>query len=285
MSSDPNKKSPRTFQCRDMLWETFEQMARELECSVDYLINEAMKQYARQRSYGGRTPYPTRAARAAAVSAGGDRRERAASADASASACRRCAMRSARMRGELGGGLPPPPARGGGLPAPPPPPRRRDARAAWACSRPPRMARRRAAPRGRSQPPSAPRSAPPPIPGGAAAAPARCRRFPGGGGGYNGGARHAAARRSASSTRARRSAITKDRFVIGRGKQSSDLTLKDPNVSRQHAMIEYQNGVYFMVDMGSTNGVEYNGQRIARKQIAEGDVFRICDHDLRFTYR
>ena len=58
MSSDPNKKSPRTFQCRDMLWETFEQMARELECSVDYLINEAMKQYARQRSYGRRTPYP-----------------------------------------------------------------------------------------------------------------------------------------------------------------------------------------------------------------------------------
>src|SRR5882672_5480742 len=52
MSADPNKKSPRTFQCRDMLWETFEQMARELECSVDYLINEAMKQYARQRSYG-----------------------------------------------------------------------------------------------------------------------------------------------------------------------------------------------------------------------------------------
>ena len=82
-----------------------------------------------------------------------------------------------------------------------------------------------------------------------------------------------------------RHSITKDRFVIGRGKQSSDLTLKDPNVSRQHAMIEFQNGVYFMVDMGSTNGVEYNGQRIARKQIAEGDVFRICDHDIRFTYR
>ena len=79
--------------------------------------------------------------------------------------------------------------------------------------------------------------------------------------------------------------ISKDRFVIGRGKQSSDLTLKDPNVSRQHAMIEFQNGVYFMVDMGSTNGVEYNGQRIARKQIAEGDVFKICDHEMRFTYR
>ena len=46
MSADPNKKSARTFQCRDVLWETFEQMARELECSVDYLVNEAMKQYA-----------------------------------------------------------------------------------------------------------------------------------------------------------------------------------------------------------------------------------------------
>src|SRR5450755_4590578 len=53
MSSDPNKKSARNFQCRDMLWETFEQMARELECNVDYLINEAMKQYARQRNFGG----------------------------------------------------------------------------------------------------------------------------------------------------------------------------------------------------------------------------------------
>jgi pSer/pThr/pTyr-binding forkhead associated (FHA) protein len=82
-----------------------------------------------------------------------------------------------------------------------------------------------------------------------------------------------------------RHSVTKDRFVIGRGKQSSDLTLKDPNVSRQHAMVEFQNGAYFMVDMGSTNGVEFNGQRIARKQIGEGDVFRICDHDIFFTYR
>ena len=79
--------------------------------------------------------------------------------------------------------------------------------------------------------------------------------------------------------------VNKDRFIIGRGKQSSDLTIKDPNVSRQHAMVEYLNGQYYIVDMGSTNGVEYNGQRIARKQIAEGDIFRICDHDLRFTYR
>jgi pSer/pThr/pTyr-binding forkhead associated (FHA) protein len=103
--------------------------------------------------------------------------------------------------------------------------------------------------------------------------------------GYNGGLSASGGAALSIIYQGEKVAIAKDRFVIGRGKQSSDLTLKDPNVSRQHAMIEYQNGVYFMVDMGSTNGVEYNGQRIARKQIAEGDVFRICDHDLRFTYR
>ncbi|MBX3233732.1 MAG: FHA domain-containing protein, partial [Labilithrix sp.] len=135
----------------------------------------------------------------------------------------------------------------------------------------------------RSSPPGSaggPRSAPPPIPGGRA--PGSMPPLPGGGG-FNGGLSSGAP--LSIIYQGEKHGINKDRYVIGRGKQSSDLTLKDPNVSRQHAMIEYQNGVYFMVDMGSTNGVEYNGQRIARKQIAEGDVFRICDHDLRFTYR
>lgn len=135
----------------------------------------------------------------------------------------------------------------------------------------------------RSQPPGAPRSAPPPIParntGGGSMPPLPA------GGGYGGGAGLSGGPPLSVIYQGEKHGVTKDRFVIGRGKQSSDLTLKDPNVSRQHAMIEYQNGVYFMVDMGSTNGVEYHGQRIARKQIAEGDTFRICDHDLRFTYR
>ena len=29
MSSDPNKKTARTFQCRDILWDAFQQMAHE----------------------------------------------------------------------------------------------------------------------------------------------------------------------------------------------------------------------------------------------------------------
>ena len=79
--------------------------------------------------------------------------------------------------------------------------------------------------------------------------------------------------------------VAKDRYIIGRGKQSSDLTIKDPNVSRQHAMVEYLNGQHFIVDMGSTNGVEFGGQRIQRKAISEGDIIRICDHELRFSFQ
>jgi pSer/pThr/pTyr-binding forkhead associated (FHA) protein len=129
----------------------------------------------------------------------------------------------------------------------------------------------------------APRSIPPPFPrpsgggGPAPAPPGRTSSPPASGAGvyagtlsviYNG----------------ERLAVNKDRFVIGRGKQSSDLTIKDPNVSRQHAMVEFLNGQYYMVDMGSTNGVEYQGQRVSRRAISEGDVFRICDHEVRFTY-
>src|SRR5690606_41583525 len=61
--------------------------------------------------------------------------------------------------------------------------------------------------------------------------------------------------------------VNKERYIIGRGKQSSDLTIKDPNVSRQHAMVEVIDGRYYMVDMGSTNGVEYGGRRVQRQPI------------------
>ncbi len=283
MSADPNKKSAHQFQCRDVLWETFEQMARELECSVDYLINEAMKQYAKQRSYGGqRTPYP---APGRGVEAQPQSDQRSYPGVPGASGPPPGAMPSqvsarplppppGQVRvpgpgvGRPGTPLPLPPPRGG-MPAPPP-----GGRAAPMGMPPvPRSVPPPPLQQGRSVPPPLPRAGTP-LPGMGGMPGANGYPQPGG--------------HTAPLTliyQGERFPVTKDRFVIGRGKQSSDLTLKDPNVSRQHAMIEFQNGVYFMVDMGSTNGVEYNGQRIARKQIAEGDVFKICDHDLVFTYR
>ncbi len=65
---DQSKKTMRHFYCRDVLWETFEQMANDFDCSIDYLINEAMRYYARSKNYN--------AGRRAAVVAGGARQQR-----------------------------------------------------------------------------------------------------------------------------------------------------------------------------------------------------------------
>ena len=234
MSQDPNKKVSKSFQCREALWQKFEQMSKELECSVDYLINDAMKQYARQRGYG-----------AAATGGGGPSLPPQPQAPLPPPPLPSAAPPPPPPGGPRMGGAPPPPApppkRAGGPPPPPPPGGRRIG----------------------TPPPLAPsRTAPPP----------------------KGGSAHPAGMNLTIHYQGEAFQVTKDRFIIGRGKQTSDLTIKDPNVSRQHAMIEFSSGQYYIVDMGSTNGVEFNGQRVQRKVINEGDTFRVCDHELVFTY-
>src|SRR5918912_3262921 len=56
---DQSKKTMRHFYCRDVLWETFEQMANDFDCSIDYLINEAMRYYARSKNYQAAAGAPT----------------------------------------------------------------------------------------------------------------------------------------------------------------------------------------------------------------------------------
>jgi hypothetical protein len=291
MSSDPNKKSARSFQCRDILWDAFQQMAQELECSVDYLINEAMKQYARQR-YAGRT-----GPRRETNNAPGPNNE--PTAPPSSAPPHPGSMRPSVLSGPTN-------------PVPPPPPGR--ARAGSAMPPPPNLGRAGfpPAPPPFNRPPTPPASAapaamaaggnpnaaaaslvgssrtvPPPLPGARNMPPAPpvpvAARY--GGAALPSSAPSYAAAQLSVLYGGERLLVNKDRFIIGRGRQSSDLTIKDPNVSRQHAMIEFLNGQYYMVDMGSTNGVEYNGQRISRHPIAEGDIYRICDHEVRFTYR
>jgi pSer/pThr/pTyr-binding forkhead associated (FHA) protein len=83
----------------------------------------------------------------------------------------------------------------------------------------------------------------------------------------------------------RRYAINVPRFIIGREKGACHLLLNDPNVSRQHAAIELTSGAFFIVDLGSRNGIGYNGHRVHRKQIVEGDRFEINGHTFGFSFR
>jgi len=279
MTSDPNKKTTRTFQCREALWQKFEQMARELECSVDYLINDSMKQYARQRGYGAAgtggqsIPPPLVAPPPPPMPSSNPTAATPLPAPLLAPPPPAVAT-VAPLPPPPGGsrGAPPPP------PAPPPPAGRPPKRtgpgpvAAPPAPPPPGGAARKAPPPlapSRSIPPppgGVAKPAPPPIP-----VPVSAPSQPSG---------------TLSITyQGEVFQVTKDRFIIGRGKQTSDLTIKDPNVSRQHAMIEFLTGQYYIVDMGSTNGVEYNGQRVQRKVISDGDTFKVCDHELRFSFQ
>ncbi len=79
-----------------------------------------------------------------------------------------------------------------------------------------------------------------------------------------------------------RLAIQKPRFVIGRGAQTSDLMLPDANVSRQHSLVELVGGAFWLVDLGSTNGPVYKGQRVSRLQLQNGDEFDIGDSRIRY---
>jgi pSer/pThr/pTyr-binding forkhead associated (FHA) protein len=65
--------------------------------------------------------------------------------------------------------------------------------------------------------------------------------------------------------------------VLGRSRDA-DITLDDPNVSRNHAEVRPSGGSWTVRDLGSTNGVKVNGRRLdpARPQsLKPGDVLEI----------
>ncbi|AWV87841.1 FHA domain-containing protein [Bradymonas sediminis] len=245
--TDQNRKTLRSFYCRDYLWDLFEQMTQELGCSMDYLINESMRHYARSRDYapgdpvgGGQAPY------ADAPAAPGQNwgQPRGGAMD----------HRTFQHIPAVQGGPQPygqAPARGAGGPPPPPPPPRPGPPG------PPGAYQQPAAPgRGYAQP--APPAAPQPGPG----------RGP-----------------LYLIFNNNRYLVNNDKFIIGRGSQQTDLTIRDGNISRQHCAVIHRNGNYYIKDLGSTNGIEYRGNRIESKRIEDGDIFFLCDYELRFSYQ
>jgi Protein of unknown function (DUF3662)/FHA domain len=64
--------------------------------------------------------------------------------------------------------------------------------------------------------------------------------------------------------------LSRDVVVLGRSREC-DITLDDTNVSRRHAEIRRENGNWWIVDLGSTNGVEVNGKRVDRAQLEHDD--------------
>jgi len=65
--------------------------------------------------------------------------------------------------------------------------------------------------------------------------------------------------------------------------QGNTIILPTPKVSRRHAMIHEQEGEFWLVDLGSTNGVEVNGDRVTHPvRLRDDDRIQIPDNLLTF---
>jgi hypothetical protein len=76
--------------------------------------------------------------------------------------------------------------------------------------------------------------------------------------------------------------LDKPRTVIGRSREC-DVQVADSNVSRQHAELLHEGARYWVVDLGSTNGIESNGKRVQRLELEEGTRFTVGSTELTFS--
>jgi hypothetical protein len=75
--------------------------------------------------------------------------------------------------------------------------------------------------------------------------------------------------------------VDKKVMVLGRS-QECDVQLADPNVSRRHAELRQEETSYWIVDLGSTNGMEVNGRRLRQAKLEGGDRITLGSTDVVF---
>lgn len=68
---------------------------------------------------------------------------------------------------------------------------------------------------------------------------------------------------------------------IGRSPDNA-INLEDPLVSRHHAKVNCQNGIWLVEDLGSANGIISEGNRVDKMVLTSGDVFQIGETTFRF---
>ena len=75
-----------------------------------------------------------------------------------------------------------------------------------------------------------------------------------------------------------------EEVVIGRN-PTTDITLLDEGISREHALILYDEDVpgFVIEDLASTNGTKLNGKRVRSAPLAEGDQIQIGQTLFRFV--
>jgi hypothetical protein len=76
--------------------------------------------------------------------------------------------------------------------------------------------------------------------------------------------------------------LQKPSVVIGRSKDC-DIRVSDPNVSRRHAEVRQEGSTYWIVDLGSTNGISVNGHALKRAKLDDDDRIALGSTELVFN--
>jgi len=68
--------------------------------------------------------------------------------------------------------------------------------------------------------------------------------------------------------------LEKETITIGRLSEN-DIVIGSKSISGYHAEIKLDHGVYFLIDLNSTNGTYLNGSKVDQQEIRAGDIIRI----------
>jgi hypothetical protein len=79
----------------------------------------------------------------------------------------------------------------------------------------------------------------------------------------------------------KRNVLSGIRVVLGRSREC-DIVMADPNVSRRHAELRREGDGWSVVDLGSTNGIKVNGQRVDQATLRDGDRVTLGVTDMTF---
>ncbi|MFQ5514786.1 MAG: FHA domain-containing protein [Myxococcota bacterium] len=69
---------------------------------------------------------------------------------------------------------------------------------------------------------------------------------------------------------------------IGRG-PGVDLAFEDPAMSREHALLELVEDAFRIRDLGSTNGVQINGEAVQVADLKHGDRIQLGEHHFQYV--
>src|SRR5512140_2969080 len=64
------------------------------------------------------------------------------------------------------------------------------------------------------------------------------------------------------------------KFTVGRGSDCT-LELPDPGISRHHMQVRQEGSDFICEDMGSKNGIFFDGEQFGRRKLAPGDIIQV----------